>query len=208
VVSHFFWFFFFYHLFFYLTGHKQLTDWTIELDTPLCIWISGLFNPTAFNTAIMQVTARRDGLPLDNMTIATAVTAMSKSEEVEKQPRNGGRFVHGLYIEGASWMHDEEECEDYDVNGVVCRGYLVDAALKELLPSLPVVYIRAVAVDPAWNASEVGYLRNNREVLECPVYTTTFRGPTFVFLATLRCKEGTTVEQWVLRAVALIMATD
>ena len=85
---------------------------------------------------------------------------------------------------------------------------MVDAALKELLPALPVVYIRAVAVDPAWNASEVGYLRNNREVLECPVYTTTFRGPTFVFLATLRVEEGTTVEQWVLRAVALIMATD
>ena len=47
-------------------------------------------------------------------------------------------------------MHDEEECEDYDVNGVVCRGHLVDAELKELLPSIPVVYIRAVAVDPSW----------------------------------------------------------
>ena len=59
-------------------------------------------------------------------------------------------FVTGLYIEGAAWMHDEEECEDYDVNGVVCRGHLVDAELKELLPSIPVVYIRAVAVDPSW----------------------------------------------------------
>jgi dynein heavy chain, axonemal len=84
----------------------------------------------------------------------------------------------------------------------------VDAALKELLPAMPVMYVRAVAVDPSWGATEVGYLRNNRDVLECPVYTTTFRGPTFVFLATLKCEEGTTVEQWILRAVALIMQTD
>ena len=88
------------------------------------------------------------------------------------------------------------------------RGYLVDADLKELLPALPVVYVRAVAVDPVWGASEVGYLRNSRDILECPVYTTTFRGPTFVFLATLRVEQGTTVEQWILRAVALVMQTD
>ena len=55
------------------------------------------------------------------MTIATAVTDMSRAEEVTDHPKNGGRFVHGLYIEGAAWMHDEEECEDYDVNGVPCR---------------------------------------------------------------------------------------
>ena len=55
------------------------------------------------------------------MTIATAVTGLSKGEEVKEHPVNGGRYVQGLYIEGAAWMHDEEECEDYDVNGVVCR---------------------------------------------------------------------------------------
>ena len=55
------------------------------------------------------------------MTIATAVTDMSRAEEVTDHPKNGGRFVRGLYIEGAAWMHDEEECEDYDVNGVTCR---------------------------------------------------------------------------------------
>ena len=59
----------------------------------------------------MQVTARRDGLPLDNMTIATAVTAMAKVSEVTDAPPGGGRFVHGMFLEGAAWMHDEEECE-------------------------------------------------------------------------------------------------
>ena len=91
--------------------YQQIVSWTNEMETPVCLWLSGLFNPTAFNTAIMQVTARRDGLPLDNMTIATAVTAMAKVSEVTDAPPGGGRFVHGMFLEGAAWMHDEEECE-------------------------------------------------------------------------------------------------
>jgi dynein heavy chain len=98
--------------------------------------------------------------------------------------------------------------QDYDVNGVTCRGYLIDAQLKELLPTMPVMYIRAVAVDPTWEASEVGYLRNDRLTYECPVYTTTFRGPTFVFLATLKVEEGSDTNQWILRAAALITQSD
>ena len=45
------------------------------------------------------------------MTIATAVTAMAKVSEVTDAPPGGGRFVHGMFLEGAAWMHDEEECE-------------------------------------------------------------------------------------------------
>ena len=91
---------------------------------------------------------------------------------------------------------------------MTCRGYLIDAQLKELLPTMPVMYIRAVAVDPTWEASEVGYLRNDRLTYECPVYTTTFRGPTFVFLATLKVEEGSDTNQWILRAAALITQSD
>jgi dynein heavy chain len=48
---------------------KQLQDYSEELITPKSLWISGLFNPMSFLTAIMQVTARKEGLPLDNMTL-------------------------------------------------------------------------------------------------------------------------------------------
>lgn len=84
----------------------------------------------------------------------------------------------------------------------------MDAQLKELLPTMPVMYVRAVAVDPAWEASEVGYLRNDRTVYECPVYTTTYRGPTFIFLATLKVEDGCNPNQWILRAAALITQSD
>jgi dynein heavy chain len=37
---------------------QQLTDYGEELIVPKSLWISGLFNPMSFLTAIMQVTAR------------------------------------------------------------------------------------------------------------------------------------------------------
>jgi len=37
---------------------NQITIWSTELETPKSLWISGLFNPMSFLTAIMQVTAR------------------------------------------------------------------------------------------------------------------------------------------------------
>jgi len=45
--------------------------WSSELITPFSVWLPGLFNPTSYLTAVMQVTARRTGLPLDQMTTET-----------------------------------------------------------------------------------------------------------------------------------------
>ncbi len=36
----------------------QLVEWQEALETPAVVWISGLFNPMSYLTAIMQVTAR------------------------------------------------------------------------------------------------------------------------------------------------------
>merc|ERR1712167_480382 len=38
--------------------HGQLTSWTETLATPISVWLSGLFNPMAYLTSILQVTAR------------------------------------------------------------------------------------------------------------------------------------------------------
>jgi hypothetical protein len=54
------------------------------------------------------------------------------------------------------------------VGDVDCAGELADSHLKELLPAMPVVYIRAVVVDKSWIPSSVGYLRNDPKTYECP----------------------------------------
>lgn len=52
---------------------QQLDAYSEELITPSSLWISGLFNPMSFLTAIMQVTARAKGLALDDMVLKTDV---------------------------------------------------------------------------------------------------------------------------------------
>ena len=107
------------------------------------------------------------------------------------------------------------------ITGVSCQGHLAPSRLKELMSPLPVVYLKAVIVDSAWEASSVGYLRHNDDTYECPVYQTTFRGPTYVFLATMAAgpkpQEGDDPavlaadggkSKWVLGGVAIMMQTD
>ena len=45
-----------------LERQRQLEAWTADLATPKVTWLPGLFNPQAFLTAVMQVTARKNEL--------------------------------------------------------------------------------------------------------------------------------------------------
>jgi dynein heavy chain len=81
---------------------NQLVIWSADLITPKSLWISGLFNPMSFLTAIMQVTARRDGLPLDFMVLKSEVTNTKDPEELPG-PADNGAYVHGYFLEGAGW---------------------------------------------------------------------------------------------------------
>eukprot|EP00605_Chrysophyceae_sp_TOSAG23-4_P002681 GSChrysophyteH1.ASY1.ANO1.2958.1 assembled CDS len=172
----------------------HLKIWAEKLETPFSVWLSGLFNPTSYITAVMQVTARKTGMPLDQMTTDTHVTTFLKPEFVDYYPEDGA-FVHGLYIEGARWP-----------TGTPCAGYLVDSRLKELLPPMPVMYVKAVAVQKTWEPSAVGYLRRVADIFECPIYLTSFRGATYVFLATLKTVDPNS--KWVLTGTAILMQTD
>ena len=94
----------------------------------------------------------------------------------------------------------------YEVTGTKCGGHLLDSRLKELLPALPVCYFKAVEVKAEWEACEVGYIKHTEDVYDCPIYGTTFRGPTYVVLATLKTVDPTS--KWVLAGVAIIMQED
>ena len=53
---------------------------------------------------------------------------------------------------------------------------------------------------------KVGYLRHDETVYDCPLYHTTFRGPTYVVLTTLKTIDPT--YKWILAGVALLMQSD
>lgn len=190
---------------------EQLVVWTEEMERPFSIWLPGLFNPTAYLTAVKQVTARATKMALDQMSTVTHVTTLYTPEEALEHPKDGA-FVHGLFMEGARWpMGDEladcaEKTPPVDKDGVMCAGHIVESKLKELLPMMPLIYVKSVKTQPEWEATSVGIVHHNPKIYDCPVYITTFRGPTYVTLATL--ETANPVSKWVLAGVALVFQED
>ena len=110
---------------------KDLEIWTGDFQLPAAVWLGGLFNPQSFLTAIMQTTARKNEWPLDKMCLSVDVTKKTK-EELGGAPREGA-YTNGLYMEGARW--DTQ------------TGQIAESKLKELTPSMPVLFIKAIPVD-------------------------------------------------------------
>ncbi|KAJ8246378.1 hypothetical protein GJAV_G00267070 [Gymnothorax javanicus] len=160
-----------------LSRIKELETWTSDFSLPAAVWLAGFFNPQSFLTAIMQSMARRNEWPLDKMTLQCDVTKKNR-EDFSSPPREGA-YVHGLFMEGARW----------DTQG----GIIAESRLKELTPSVPVIFIKAIPVDK----------QETRNVYQCPVYKTRQRGPTYVWTFNLKTKENPS--KWTLAGVALLL---
>jgi dynein heavy chain len=81
---------------------EQLQEWSDELVTPATVWISGLFNPMSYLTAIMQVTARAGGLPLDDMVLQTDILNTKNKGDFPEFATEGA-YINGFFLEGAGW---------------------------------------------------------------------------------------------------------
>ncbi len=72
------------------------------------------------------MTARKNTLPLDNMSLDTHVTRMLRFNDALSlgvYPEDG-IFVHGLLIEGARWTDEEESADSIYVEaGTQCAGH-------------------------------------------------------------------------------------
>jgi dynein heavy chain len=190
-----------------LERYAAIKAWSDDMVSPLSLWLPGLFNPTAYLTAIKQVTSRATMRPLDNMTNETHMTTMFDPSKATVYPEDG-MLVHGMFMEGSRWSTLEESAEvepPHMVGHTETFGHIMDSHLKELLPVMPLIYVKAVPVQPQWQAEGVGFLRNDPRVYECPVFITLSRGATYVFLATLNTIQPTS--KWVLTGTALIMQT-
>jgi len=80
----------------------QLERWSDEFETPIVLWISGLFNPMSFLTAIMQITAREKELPLDDMCLRAEVSNSFLTEDMTEVAPSGA-YINGFTLEGAGW---------------------------------------------------------------------------------------------------------
>ncbi|KAL2088080.1 hypothetical protein ACEWY4_016908 [Coilia grayii] len=157
---------------------RELDSWTQDLALPNVVWLSGLFNPQSFLTAVMQSLARKNEWPLDKMNLTVDVT--KKFKEEFNQPAREGAYVYGLYMEGARW----------DIQG----GNITEARLKDLTPSMPVMFVRAMPNDR----------QETRNTYECPVYKTKLRGNTYIWTFSLKTRQRPA--KWVLAGVALLLS--
>ncbi|KAM8981229.1 dynein axonemal heavy chain 11 isoform 1-T1 [Sarcophilus harrisii] len=157
---------------------RELDGWAQDLALPAVVWLSGLFNPQSFLTAVMQSTARKNAWPLDKMCLTVDVTKKAK-EDYGHPPREGA-YIHGLFMEGARW----------DVQA----GTMAEARLMELSSPMPVIFVRAIPADR----------QDTKLTYECPVYQTRTRGPTYVW--TFRLKSQEKAAKWVLAGAALLLA--
>lgn len=158
----------------------QLEEWQNNpIDIPKVTWLSGLYNPQSFLTAICQITAQKNGQELDKLVTWTEPTKKMDKEEIEGLSREGA-YVMGFSLQGARW----------DTTG----GTLERSRPKEMFCKMPVVNVKAVALDKA---------DTSQGIYVCPTYKTEMRGPTFVFCAQLKTKS--VAAKWVLAGVAMIL---
>lgn len=166
---------------------EQLVSWTASRTLLKSIWISGLFNSMAFLTAVMQVTARASGLPLDYMTNRTTFLNIRDPSDLAGLPPSGVH-IHGLFLEGASWEEGKGEDE----------GYIFDSKMKELHPVMPVANVFSVQLaDMTWTTMYM-----------CPVFVTALRGDTFVVAVNVRMDPDDDEKRWILFGAALLMTDD
>jgi dynein heavy chain len=169
---------------------NQLTDWSDTLILPKSVWISGLFNANAFLTAVNQVTARREGLPLDTMDTLVDVTPVMEPSGLDGAEEDGAT-IHGLYMEGARWNSEE--------------GCISESFLKDLHPTMPLLHVFSKQAPALENRLlHEGYY-------ECPVFTCSTRGASntnAIFGASIMMAENDTKERWISAAVCLLFSDD
>jgi len=159
---------------------QLLNDWVDAAgEVPKVMWISGLFNPQSFLTAIMQVTAHKNGLELDKLTILTDVTRKLDAGDIP--PSRDGTYITGLSMEGAQWNTSANQIES--------------SLPKQMFCDMPIILCRAAMVE-----------RFDTYIFHCPVYRTLARGNTFIFMSNLKTKAP--AAKWILAGVVLVMDTS
>jgi len=176
---------------------EQDRTWLVH-GRPNSFWLTGFFNPQGMLTAMKQEVCRRHQKDvtkwaLDEIVYHTEVTHYDKVEQV-KQPPPEGCYIHGLFLEGASWSKDQQ--------------IVIESEPKTLFVPLPVLFVSANLKTEEEKLMKV-IKSENKGPYECPCYKYRTRTDRFmIFFVTLKCTAEKNPAFWTLRAVALLCNTD
>ncbi|KPA77305.1 putative dynein heavy chain [Leptomonas pyrrhocoris] len=192
-----------------------------EAGLPPSFWLSGVFFPQGFVTALLQARSRALRVPIDSLqlrfraltpqegarvmaaTTAHASSDLTNTADVEPVV---GAYVHGLFLEGCGWDHQ--------------RGGFVESAPGALTTELPVIHFEAITADElaatAATATTTAAATAPSEYA-CPLYKVRTRAGTlsttgvstnYVTCITLPSLDGVSGDHWTLRGVAALCALD
>ncbi|XP_053374157.1 dynein axonemal heavy chain 8-like [Mercenaria mercenaria] len=160
-----------------LERNEQFFRWVFQ-GRPDVFWMTGLFNPQGFLTAMRQeVTRAHKGWALDSVTLHNDVLKSSK-EDITGPPAEGV-YIYGLYLDGASW--DRKNCR------------LSESHAKVLFTLLPVVHMYAI------NSTAP----KDPRLYQCPVYKKPHRTD-LTYITFIVLKTTQSPDHWILRGVAAL----
>ena len=161
-------------------------DWS-ENELPKQFWLPGFTYPTGFLTAVLQTSARANGVAIDALSWEFPVLQHTEVAQITAYPKEGV-YVSGLFVEGACW----------NFNG----GYFEEPKPMELISVMPIIHFKPVE----------GKRKAAKGFYSCPVYmypvrTGTRERPSYVVSTDLRCGKFT-ADFWCKRGVALLLSTS
>lgn len=161
------------------------TSW-VDDCLPTCWWLPAMTYPTGFLTAVLQVSARMNGVSIDSLSYETPVTVSGDKSSVNGYPKDGV-YVSGIFIEGATWNYT--------------GGFLEESRPMELISNMPIIHFKPVE----------GKRRAAKGFYTCPVYMYPIRSgtrerPSYVVTVDLRGGKFS-ADFWTKRGVAMLLST-
>lgn len=162
------------------------SSWVVDA-LPKAWWLPALTYPTGFLTAVLQVSARQNGVSIDTLSYETPVLTSGQSMDITQYPKDGV-MVFGLFIEGATWNFD--------------GGFLEESRPMELISSFPIMHFKPVE----------GKKKTLKGYYTCPLYMYPVRSgtrerPSFVVSVELKGGKFSS-DFWTKRGVAMLLSTS
>jgi dynein heavy chain len=164
---------------------NQISEWC-EVGMPNVFWLPGFTYPTGFLTAILQTSARRNGVAIDQLGWEFPLLNHNDKGSISVPPKEGV-YVCGLFLEGACWNFE--------------TGCLEEPKPMELIALMPIVHFKPVE----------GKKKSLKGFYTCPIYmypvrTGTRERPSFVVATEIRAGK-VSPDVWTKRGVAVVLST-